>query len=148
MPEGTHNTGECRVFTRYLADQLPDDYILDKYAQAFEAGQPLHNMAESAFDRLLVRLAATHPVMTQASDIYSRFFYSDSPLRKRLVLLLALLESRAPTAAGFDTPTHTGLPGLVLGMTLHGVGSGVLLVLATLTLLPARLLMHSDARKH
>lgn len=145
MADRNRLEAECRVFTRYLADQLPDSYILKKYSDALLDKQPAAFQPQSAFDALLLKLAMIHPWMTRANDIYSRFFFSDSVLRKKLVLLLAILETREPTASHLDAPVRTSLIRFLLLFTGQAIIAGLLLVLSTLTLTPARLLMANKA---
>lgn len=139
---------ECRVFCRYLTGQLPDRYISRKYAEAFSPRQPLSQDLQSGFDALLVRLAVIHPLFTRTVDVFSRIFYTDSSLRKRLVLLLALLESQASTAVVLDYPDKTTITGFMFAMTIQVTVSVLLLGLAMLILLPLKLLLGRQPVKH
>lgn len=132
---------ECKVFTQYLMGHLPDKYILEKYSTAFSPGQPLGEDLQSNFDTLLIKLAVIHPLFTHAIDAFSRFFYNDSTLRKRLILLLALLESQASTSAEMDYPLKTGFMISILSMVLPLTQFFIFLIIATITLLPLKLLM-------
>ena len=131
---------ECRVFTRYLIGKLPDQYISAKYATAFLPGKPLSEGLQSSFDVLLIRLAVIHPLLTHAVDAFSRFFYTDSTLRKRLIMLLALLESQASTAVEFDYPVKTGIIASILSMVIPLTIFAILFGITTLFLLPLKLL--------
>lgn len=132
---------ECSVFSRYLTGQLPDSYIAEKYAAAFSPGEPLSQELQSGFDALLVRLAVIHPLITRAVDAFSRFFYTNSSLSKRLVILLALLESQASTASALDYPDKTSFAGFVLSAAVQLTVFVVLLGIATLFLFPLKLLL-------
>lgn len=138
---------ECRIFSRYLTGRLPDEYISRKYAEAFEPGRLLSRETGSSFENLLLRLAVIHPLGTRAVDVYSRFFRSDSVARKRLVLLLAILESWAPTSDSLDDIDHVGKVSFVSGLIIHGLISGILLFLTVPVLLPAQLISGSRDRK-
>jgi hypothetical protein len=140
MPDIDSTAAECRVFTRYLIGHLPDAYISRKYAQAFEPGYPLAGAAASGFDALLLKLAVLHPLLTRTADIYSRFFRPASAVRKRLVLLLALLESWAATAGMLDSTRRTGFVRFVIVLLADAGLSAVLLIVAAPFLLPAQLL--------
>jgi len=132
---------ECSVFNRYLTGQLPDAYTAGKYAAAFLSGQPLSEELQSGFDALLVRLAVIHPLFTRAADAFSRFFYAGSTLSKRLILLLAILESRASTAVELDSPDKTTFAGFLFSMALQFTVFVILLVVATPFLLPLKMLL-------
>ena len=139
---------ECRVFTRYLTGQLPDSYIAEKYAAAFSPGQPLSQGLQSDFDAWLVRLAVIHPLITRAVDAFSRFFYTNSSLSKRLVILLAILESQASTAVRLDYPDKTTIMGFVFSAAMQLTVFAILLGIATLFLLPLKLLLGRQPVKY
>lgn len=127
---------ECRVFTRYLADCLPDTYVSRKYAEAFQTDGILSTGSVSSFESMLLGFALIHPFFTRAADIFSRFFYADSLLRKKLVLLLAILESWAPMAERVDSSRDSGKLYFFLAMMLHGLLSLALLVITIILFLP------------
>jgi len=147
VPDTDSSAAECRVFTRYLISRLPDAYILRKYAQAFEPGFPLGGEACSGFDALLLKLAVLHPLLTRTADIYSRFFRPASAVRKRLVLLLALLESWAATAETLDSTRRTGFVRFVIVLLADAGLSAVLLLVAAPFLLPAQLVLGAGTGK-
>ncbi len=138
---------ECRVFSRYLTGQLPEPVVCEKYADALTARQ--HRLLEvhGRFDALLLGMAAMHPLLTRFADVYARYFYSDSVLRRRLVMLLAILETRSAVFAQLDSPNCGGKTGLLVGMSLRSIASVMLLAVALITLLPLHLLFgrRSDA---
>ncbi len=89
---------ECRAFCRYLTGRLPDGYVLEKYAEAHRVARDYSG--GSRFDHLLVNIAAGGPVRANFADSYAGLFARRSLLRRKLILLLAILESCAP-ARGF-----------------------------------------------
>jgi len=137
---------ECRKFTRYLIDSDPDAYVCDRYSIAVQKLQhactPRH-----AFDRLLLALARLHPLLTQAVDVYARFFLHASAVRSRLVLLLAILESHAATAAPLEQPDYAGPAGFFAGMAWRSLLLAIILLFAILLLLPVQLLSGGLARR-
>ena len=137
---------ECRVFTIYLVGQEPDGFIRGKYAAAFDPGQRLNGVTETVFDRLLGRLAIIHPLITQGIDSYARVFFPQSLVRKKLVLVLAVLETWGPTAARIDCIDDASRTGLVLRILARMIASGLLLVLTTLTLGPVHLMLGARVR--
>lgn len=119
---------ECRVFCRYLLDQEPTAYLLDKYREGHDK-HPLEQEAQAdRFEGLLVRVAGQGPFFTRLADSYARFFLPRAVLRKKLILLLALAESCAPTHQVFDA-VEPGGKAVLFGKML---GRGVLFA-ATLT---------------
>lgn len=132
---------ECRVFARYLTGRVPEDYVGRKYLEAFSSARRAQLAACGRFDRVLLSLACTHPLLTRVSDIYSRLFCFDSVVRRRLVMLLALIESDAASIGRLDYPNCGGMAGLVFGMAARGLVSVLCLLPALVTLLPLQLLL-------
>jgi len=138
-PAGERLQRECEVFSRYLQGHPPDDLLRASYLEAARAG-PFASQPE-AFDRLLVRLATTHPIATRAVDIYARFFHPTARIRKKLILALAIAESEASSYAEIDHADGDGPLRFLLRSFGRGLASGLLLLLAALLLLPAQLLL-------
>lgn len=122
---------ECRVFTRYLAGREPTPYVIAKYRAAHAAVDAYG--VQSAFDGRLVAGARLHPVFAWLVDAAARFTAPRGLLRKKLVLLLAILETAPPffsaieqieegrrgrEFAGLALRLVLFVPGLVLGMVL------------------------------
>jgi len=85
---------ECRVFTHYLAGREPTAFVVAKYRAAHQA-RTLDGPA-TRFDARLVTVARVHPVLAWAVDAAARFVAPRGSLRKKLVLLLAILETCPP----------------------------------------------------
>ncbi len=146
MTERAALLAECRLFSRYLVDADPGNYVCDSYVAAVrQLGEALS--PTSSFDRLLLRLARLHPLITRSVDVYARFFAQASSIRRRLVTLLAIIESDGTMYDRLEHPDHGGLPGFIIGMTWRSMLLAVLLLIAMLTLLPAQLLMSGPARE-
>jgi nucleoside-diphosphate-sugar epimerase len=132
---------ECRVFTRHLLGIEPTRYIVDHYVRAHLVSPKF--APDDGFDRYLVRFAARHFVLARLADSYARVFVSGSLLRRKLVLLLAILETAPPSHRLIDQPPGGG-PILIAGRL---VAQGILwlagLVAASLFLAPARLTMRT-----
>lgn len=85
---------ECRVFTRYLAGREPTPYVIEKYRAAHAVDASYRT--DSAFDGRLVAVARLHPLLAWLVDAAARFLAPRGTLRKKLVLLLAILETSPP----------------------------------------------------
>ena len=90
---------ECDVFSRYLISQPPTDYILRQYEMAVVSRNLANDAEFSAFDRRTLRLARRNVFFTRLADAYCALFHRHGALRRKLILLLAILEHTAPTAA-------------------------------------------------
>lgn len=101
---------ECRTFMRHLLGVDGDAFVHETYRAA--VGQLPALQPQTPFDALLLDRARRGVWWTRLGDAYAGLFARDSALRRRLVLLLAILESRAPFHQRIDVPAHP--PGTVL----------------------------------
>lgn len=130
---------ECAVFSKYLVHQIPTPYILAKYREAHQASPKLARPHPSPFDNVLVELSRKHTATTKLVDAYTALFFRDAMVRKKMVLLLAILESSAPTYPIFDQPDAGGGRLFLLRFVIHGILFAFALVLASVMLLPLHL---------
>ncbi len=123
---------ECEAFSRYLAGARPTEYVLARY-RAGHGGIPYR--ADSRVHPLDVRLVDAGRqggVSLQAADAYSRFFRPHGPLRQKMILLLAILESSPPAHEGLHSaarvPAIAGLAAVAgqVGLSLGCLALGVL----------------------
>jgi hypothetical protein len=84
---------ECLVFCRYLSGVSPDSYVLRKYHDANKINSEMYRNQTTYFEAILITLARIHPFLTQMVDTYTVFLCKNAIIRKKLVLLLAILES-------------------------------------------------------
>ncbi|HET9887442.1 MAG TPA: hypothetical protein VFR10_08015 [bacterium] len=103
---------ECDTFCKAMIGRPPPDIVRASYVRAHEAGPILSGAPEKAtrFDHWLVRFARGSPTRTRFADSYAVLFARTTTLRRKLVLLLAILESTAPASRWIDTP-DPGSPG-------------------------------------
>ena len=83
---------ECRTFTRYLMRREPDSYVIRKYVECHTAvlrDAPLALPIDSA----LVRFAGGGSFRARVADAYARMFRPHGLLRRKLILVFAILES-------------------------------------------------------
>jgi nucleoside-diphosphate-sugar epimerase len=125
---------ECGVFTRYLLTRDPDSYIVSHYAAASSA-RPL--APTSTFDRALLAFARMGPLSARLADSYASAFVRNAVLRKRLVLLLALLETRGPFHRDIDRAVPGSLPFLLARLSITTFAALVTLLVGSLILAPA-----------
>jgi hypothetical protein len=94
---------ECRIFCHYLMNTDPDKYILDKYQKAHNSSVMSDINQFSLFDVALLRTARIGPFFTRLMDVYSTTFLKTSLLRKKLILLSAILECSDPSYRIFES---------------------------------------------
>src|SRR5262245_22806310 len=128
---------ECRAFTRHLIGCDPSPGIVDHYQRAHSVSRKFE--PDDPFDEFLAGFAARHRVLARFADSYARIFAPASLLRRKLVLLLAILETASPTFQMIDQPPPGGRTLVVARL----VGEGLLwiggLLAAVAFLVPARL---------
>ena len=137
---------ESLVFCRYLVGEKPNDYIQMKYREA-HCNRSLAYMDESTpSDGLLVRIAAISPLTTRIIDSYTRLVHPVSLIRKKLVLLLAILESSAPTHKYMDSVDAISIPAFLLRSVQRFLSFALLSALAILVVFPLDLAVRGSAK--
>ncbi|MGH9816892.1 MAG: hypothetical protein ACRD6I_12515, partial [Candidatus Acidiferrales bacterium] len=136
---------ECAVFARYLTGAAPAEYLARKYREAHAVSERFS--ARGAFDAKLLRVAAGGPGRAAVADAYACLLARRSALRKKLILLTAILES-SPASCGWKDQADAGsAAGFVLRLLARGAGFAVRLLAGMATLGPLHLLKgNSDAR--
>ena len=127
---------ECQTFCRFLLQHEPTEYVLQKYHDAHVVCGVREPEPATSFDAVLLRIGRVHPWLTRLADVYGRLLLPGSRLRVKLVLLLAILESCAPTEARFRLSQAGYLPVVLLRLLFYGVGFATHLILALLLFLP------------
>jgi hypothetical protein len=135
MPNEATWRAQARTFGVYLGSRgLPAD-LLQRYGAAVADwdAQALR------CDRWLTRIASMHPALTSLTDAYSRVARPYGDLRRRLTLMLALLESHAATHAVYDRARPSGR--VTAWLALGGAAAvwGARLLLAIVLLAPVHL---------
>ncbi|MDO8281265.1 MAG: hypothetical protein Q7U10_01355 [Thermodesulfovibrionia bacterium] len=95
---------ECKAFYQYLISGNPDKYVLEKYNNAHTLGSPGQS-GLSNFDKVLLAVAQRGTFFTKLVDVYTTIFFKNAIFRKKLILLIAILESYAPVCYKLDSVT-------------------------------------------
>ena len=130
---------ECDVFVRHLLRCGADPYVRAKYSAAHAALPALQ--PNDAFDAFLVRFATRGPVFVRLADAYAGMFAHASLLRKKMVLLVAILETSQPSHRTIDAPLGGKPMGAVLSLTATGIIAAFSVLAGSLVLLPMRLVL-------
>jgi hypothetical protein len=116
--EGEALAAECRVFCRYLLGRDAPPDVVDAYCRAHEGGCAGPGLALTALDRAAVCARG-------------------SVLRRKLVLLVAILESRGSTAAALDTAVPGSRLAWLAGAAASAAGWAVAAGAGALVVVPA-----------
>ncbi len=134
MSEAERLAAECRVFTRFLVGAPASVYVVEHYRAAHAVSRAY--VPTDRFEAWLVRLARGGPLWTKLTDSYARVFAPRSALRKKLVLVLAILETCPPFYRAWEPGGAVGRSALLVALVLRGLGFLVALVLGTLICSP------------
>jgi NADH dehydrogenase len=135
---------ECRVFTRHLLGTEPDSAVVATYERALASVPEL--AAVERWDRAQLAIARRGVLLARCADSHAALFARSSALRKRLVMLLAILESRPPYAVDIDSALGGTMPRAVARVLARGIGSVLTLLAGTLILLPIQLALATRRR--
>lgn len=131
---------ECDAFTYYLIRQGPSDFIRQKYIKAHEANLNLHSANLGIVDRLQMATSIRSSLAVKIADSYSAIFSRSCIIRKKIVLLLAILESSSSTYKHFDLPQGGGRAVLFGRMMLQGVIFAALFIFSSMIFFPLSLI--------
>lgn len=137
---------ECRALTAYLVGTAPTAYIEEQYARAAYVYGLAFDGDFSCFDRTTVRLARSSRIAARAVDAYCGLLHRRGVLRRKLIVLSAILEHVAPTNAAFDRVASRGAALTFLSLAGYGIVSALSLLLGAAVLLPAKLICALSAR--
>jgi len=135
---------EARTFASYLGSPSFPSEISDRYRQAiadWRSGPP------DRFDAWLVRFAATSPAFTALADSYARVARPYGDLRRRLTLMLALLETHGATHGVYDRARPSSAAAAWLALAGAGTMWALRSVLAALICAPAHLLLGAKSSR-
>lgn len=130
-------SAECRTFTRHLLGVDPDAQVLRSYERAVASVSDLR--PADGFDAQLLAFAAKGVWRASIADGYAALLAPASALRKRLVMLLAILESRAPYHAQIDASLGS-LGVMFLRLVATSIGAVLSALLGIVVLVPLRLM--------
>ncbi len=131
---------EANTFTRYLLSRAPSDYVVDKYHQGHRVIPYLNGAENLPIDALLLKVARRGVLPAWIADTYARIFRQSGPLRQKLVLLAAILESSPSFHSDMGGSKDTKRLYVFLGLVVLGLGFAVRLPVAMLVFGPAHLL--------
>jgi len=133
-------TNECDVFCRYLIKQKPNQYVVNHYVQAHLQNEFYDVSASDYFDRSLIGLARISPIVTILVDAYTRSCFKRSVLRRKLSLLLAVLECSSPAYRYLDSVDSYKMGTLFVIMGAKTVFSFLALLLSIVVMMPLHVL--------
>lgn len=129
---------ECRLLHQYLMGGTAGSYVLEKYVVAHQHLPALTHPA-GRFDAFLLTASQLHPWLQQLVQVYARIFAPAALVRKKAVLLLAIVECCAP-ALGSLQAARTRSPAVAIIVSALTVARFALVLLAaTLVFAPIQI---------
>jgi hypothetical protein len=127
---------EFRVFGRYLVGRDPGAGALAHYERWHATNGNAEAASAPPIDRVLVAVARIHPVATRIADAYCARLRRVSLLRRKLVLVLALIECSPETYALVEEPRSSGRAGAWARLVASGAVEGLAFVAGAIVLAP------------
>ena len=127
---------ECLAFSRYLINVEASAYILKKYNDAHKTKHAELQARNGSFDRFLINFSMKNKLFAKFSDSYTRVFFKQSVLRKKLLLVLAILESAHPYHIRIDSVDSYRKPTLFIMMALKTMNFLFSFILSLLLIAP------------
>lgn len=119
---------ECHQITRYLVGQAPPPELMQRY---IEAHALLLTEDPHATEAATIRFIQRHPGSLPYLDAVSAILRPGSLLRKKILVMIAILET-TPTFTAFFFPEPLSAPQFFLRMVGHGFSSGIKFVVGCL----------------
>ncbi len=129
---------EARTFASYLGSPSVPSEIAERYHQAI---QDWPVVPSDRFDAWLLRFAASSPALTSIADTYARRARPYGDLRRRLTLMLALLETHGATHHAYDRAHASSAAAAWLALAGVGTLWALRTLLAGVICAPAHLLL-------
>ena len=136
---------ECSVFSIYLIGEPSNEYVKRKYREAHQSGL-FFGAATQPAENFLVRVASVGPWSTKIIDGYTRIFRPFSLVRKKLVLLLAILECSARTHEYLESADSRSISVLLLQLVTRCLTFVLIVVLAIFFILPVEVILRGKAK--
>jgi hypothetical protein len=137
---------ECEVFCRYLVGQAPNGYVKQKYRAAHQIGA-LRSGPEQVPDGFLVKAASIAPWSAKIIDTYTRFFRPSSTVRKKLIVLLAILETCAPAHVYLDCVDSPSIPLLFLRLVQRCITFALVVLIGMFVIFPVELTLRGNVKR-
>lgn len=136
MPNEAPERRQARTFAAYLGSPVCPSAVAERYGRVVQDWT-----ARDRFDAWLVGVAAIHPALASLADTYARFARPYGDLRRRLTLMLALLETHGATHGAYDRARPSGALPAWLALAATGTLWALRTVVATLICAPTQLLL-------
>lgn len=137
---------EARQLARRITGHALEQTVLEKYVEAHRKGVIQPGRDQAVFEQFTVKTARFGPVFYLA-EAFSSVFHRNGLLRKKMILLSALLECMPATESAFEAAGTGSRLGFVLGLAARSLLFGLALLASVPVFLPLRMLLNVSAAK-
>jgi hypothetical protein len=124
------------VFCLYLFDKEPTSYVLKKYVEAHESANLKLPKESDLYEDMLIKIAVLGKTFTRIIDTYTSVFSKASLIRKKLILLLAIIESSDQSNHQVECISDIGKPFILLRIALNLISFMFILSASALVFFP------------
>jgi nucleoside-diphosphate-sugar epimerase len=136
---------EARVFARHLLGADATDYVVAQYQSAHDSRPEL--AAADPFDRATVALGRRHWIVARLVDAGAAVLRPRGILRRKMVLLVAILESAPPFHTTIDSGLGNSRAVAVARMFWTGTVAAALVLVGVLVLAPVLLISFAGQQR-
>jgi hypothetical protein len=137
---------ECRLFSRYLVGRDPDVYVLGRYVSLQPAA--LRGAATvTPLDSLLLNTARSGLIGLKIADAYARVFRPRCLLRRKLILVFAVLENSRGFHSRFTSGVSSSYLLALVRIAAAVMGFGLALIASFFVIVPRALLARWQSRR-
>jgi hypothetical protein len=138
---------ECSVFSAHLIGVNTAVYTRLKYVEATSAHGIAFDENFSPFDRATLAFARRGRNLARWADAYCAIFHRRGVLRRKLIVLAAILEHVSPTSHVFDNVPARGRINAILALVGSGSMFALSLALGVIVLLPLDLFYRAQSAR-
>jgi hypothetical protein len=137
---------ECRLFSRYLLGREPDAYVLGRYVSLQPAAV---NRAPTLtpLDFLLLKTARSGLFGLKIADAYARIFQPRGLLRRKLILIFAILENSRGFHSRFTSGASSSYVLTLVRIAAAVTGFGLALIASLVIIGPRAVVAGRQSRR-
>jgi hypothetical protein len=98
------------------------------------------------FDRFLLNVSIRHTLTTKLVDSYTSIFFKTCTVRRKWILLLAILESCAPSHEHFDSPDSRSKSLVLMSILWKMAGFLITLCVSIVLFTPFHLISNTESK--
>lgn len=130
---------ECGVFTRHLTDDEATPYVIACYERLLASARRPPAVEALLIERALLSMARAGGLRLRLADGYACLFRPRGGLRRRLVLVIAILENSPSSARLFNSGEEGSFAGVSARMAISMVASALCTLVGVLVFAPVHL---------